>query len=85
MEVRLVSDWLLLGTLINYVVLLAWFVVFRAAHEWMFSLHTRWFRLPVERFDAIHYAAMALYKVGILLLNLVPYVALRLVTAHNGA
>ena len=32
-----------------------------------------------EQFDALHYAGMALYKVGILLLNLVPYIALRLV------
>ena len=76
---------LLLCTLINYVVLLAWFVAFSAAHEWLYRLHARWFRLPAERFDAIHYAAMALYKVGILLLNLVPYVALRLATAHHGA
>ena len=53
--------------------------------RWLFRLHTRWFRLSVERFDAIHYAAMALYKVGILLLNLVPYVALRVATAHGGA
>jgi hypothetical protein len=35
--------------------------------------------LSVEQFDALHYAGMALYKVGILLLNLVPYIALRLV------
>ena len=69
MDVRLISDWLLLCTLINYAVLLAWFVAFSVAHEWMFSLHTRWFRLSAERFDAIHYAAMALYKVGILLLE----------------
>jgi len=82
MDVRLVSDWLLLCTLINYGVLLAWFAAFSAAHEWMYRLHTRWFGLPVERFDALHYAAMTLYKVGILLLNLVPYVALRLATAH---
>jgi hypothetical protein len=84
MDVRLVSDCLLLCTLINYVVLLAWFVAFSAAHERLYRLHTRWFHLPVERFDAIHYAAMALYKIGILLLNLVPYVALRLATAHHG-
>ena len=48
MDVRLISDWLLLCTLINYAVLLAWFVAFSVAHEWMFRLHTRWFRLPVE-------------------------------------
>jgi len=64
---------------INYAVLLVWFLVFKFAHGWMYRLHGRWFRLSPEQFDAIHYAAMAVYKIGILLLNLVPYLALRIV------
>jgi hypothetical protein len=64
---------------INYAVLLVWFLVFTFAHGWMCRLHGRWFRLSPEQFDAIHYAAMAVYKIGILLLNLVPYLALRIV------
>jgi hypothetical protein len=39
-------------------------------------MHTRWFKLSVETFDAIHYAGMATYKLGIILLNLVPLLAL---------
>jgi hypothetical protein len=45
----------------------------------MYRLHGRWFRIPEDRFDAIHYAGMAVYKIGILLLNLVPLVALLVV------
>ncbi len=65
-------------TVINYVVLLWWFLVFRLAHNWMYRFHGRWFRLSVEQFDALHYGGMAVYKVGVLLLNLVPYIALSL-------
>lgn len=32
------------------------------------------------QFDAAHYGAMAVFKVGILLFNLVPWVALSLLT-----
>jgi hypothetical protein len=39
-------------------------------------MHTRWFKLSVETFDAIHYVGMATYKLGIILLNLVPLLAL---------
>jgi hypothetical protein len=35
--------------------------------------------MPVERFNAIHYSAMAFFKCGILIFNLVPYLALRIV------
>ncbi|HEX2928692.1 MAG TPA: hypothetical protein VHV54_03200 [Candidatus Binatia bacterium] len=38
-----------------------------------------WFRLSVEQFDMLHYAGMSLFKIGILLLNLVPYTALHIV------
>ena len=63
---------------INYALLLAWFGVFVFAHDWMYGLHGRWFKLPVETFDAIHYAGLSVYKIGIILLTLVPLVAFHL-------
>jgi len=65
---------------LNYAVLFIWFVVFVFAHEWIYGMHRRWFKLPVETFDAIHYAGLAVYKIGILLFNLVPFVALCMVS-----
>ena len=32
----------------------------------------------VEQFDMLHYAGMSVYKIGIILLNLVPYIALHI-------
>ncbi len=42
----------------------------------MKRLHGQWFKLSDQQFDAIHYGGMAVYKIGILLLNLTPYIAL---------
>lgn len=39
----------------------------------------RWRSLSPERFDAIQYIGMAMYQIAIVLFNLVPYLALRLV------
>ncbi|HSD50738.1 MAG TPA: hypothetical protein VLG48_04965 [Candidatus Methylomirabilis sp.] len=63
---------------INYGVMLVWFGIFVYAHDWMYRLHARWFKLSVETFDALHYAGLSLYKIGVILLNLVPLVALYL-------
>jgi hypothetical protein len=82
MTVESAQSFLLWCLVINYCILLLWFLVFWLGHDWMFRLHGRWFRMSNERFDAIHYAGMAVYKVGILLFNLVPYVALRLSDVH---
>ena len=84
MNQHFLSEFLLWCTILNYAVLLVWFAAFSLGHEWMFKLHGRWFRLTAAQFDALHYGAMAIYKVGILLLNLVPYVALNIVAHHAG-
>ena len=73
--------WLGWCSLINIGLLVLWFAMFSLAHDWIYQLHGRWFKLSTERFDAIHYAGMALFKMAILLFNLVPYLALRLVLA----
>ena len=62
-------------TIINYGILLVWFLVFAFAHDWMFALHSKWFKLRLEQFDAIHYSVMAGFKILILIFNLAPWVA----------
>ncbi len=69
---------LLLCLGISYAFLLLWWGAFVTAHDWMHRLHGRWFRLSVEAFDAIHYAGMAAYKIGVLLFIVVPLIALHL-------
>ena len=61
---------------INYAILLLWFAVFVFAHEWVYRLHSRWFALSREAFDAINYGGVAVYKIGNMLLFLVPALAL---------
>lgn len=78
MNIAQLTDVLLYCTLINYIILLIWFFVFIFAKSAIKKLHTQWFKLSDQNFDAIHYSAMAVYKIGILLLNLVPLIALKL-------
>jgi hypothetical protein len=73
-----VRNTLLWCAFINYGILLVWFLLFILAHDWMYLLHGRWFRFSVEQFDMLHYAGMSIYKLGIILLNLVPYIALKI-------
>jgi hypothetical protein len=80
MSVEVVRRTLLWCTVLNYVLLLVWAVVLALPHRWMYRLYGRWFRLSDEQFDALSFALIGLYKLGILLFNLVPYVALCIVT-----
>ena len=84
MDLSWIRDFLLWCLVANYIVLLWWFGIFVFAHGWMYRLHSRWFKIPEDRFDAIHYQGMAVYKIGILLFNLVPFVALVILGRHGG-
>ena len=79
MTIDLVRDALLWCFIINMGILLWWFLFFTLAHDWVYQFHGKWFKLSVEKFDTIHYAGIAFYKICIFLFNIVPYFALCIV------
>ena len=79
MTIEIIRDVLAWCAVINIGLLLWAFLFFTLAHDWYFQLHSKWFKISVDKVDAIHYAGMAHFKIGILLFNLVPYFALRIV------
>ena len=85
MSIENVRELLLWCTGLNYSLLIVWFGVFSLAHGWLYRVHTRWFALSVEAFDTINYAGMAIYKIGVMLFNLVPLLALCLLSSASAA
>jgi hypothetical protein len=79
MNIEVMRSFLLLCTVINYGILAVWFLVFVCAHDWILRLHGRWFQLSRDQFDSLHYAGMAIFKIGIIMFNLAPYIVLRIV------
>ena len=79
MTIEILSAVLGWSTIINMSILTLWFFLFMFAHDWLHQLHSKWFKLPAENFDTIHYAGMAFYKISIFLFNLVPFLALHIV------
>ena len=58
--------------LINIGFLIWWGIAIVFMHDFVYRMHSRWFKMPVEDFDRIHYVGLAFY-------NLVPYLAMRIV------
>jgi hypothetical protein len=52
MTVEQISDVLAWCAVINIGLLLWWFLMFALAHDFVYRLHGKWFKLTVERFDA---------------------------------
>lgn len=78
MHIESLREMLLYCTIINFTFLGLWGLLFTLPHGWMYRLGGRVFRLSAEQFDAINMTGILLYKIGVILFNLVPYLALRI-------
>ena len=79
MTIEIVRDVFAWCSAINLGFLLFWVLVLSLAHDFVYQFHGKWFKLSVERFDAIHYGLIGFFKLSIILFNIVPYFALRIV------
>ncbi len=75
MNIEIARSFFLWCTVINYGLLLLWFLVFTLAHNWHFRLSSKWFRMSVEQYDLVNFGGIAIFKIVVILFNLVPYLA----------
>ena len=74
MTVEVVRDALAWCTVMNLVILFLWGFLIMLAPNWVHRMHGKFIDVPVDQFKTIHYGAMAAFKMGIILFNLVPSV-----------
>ncbi len=60
--------------------LMVWFISFTFFGDCIYDFHSKWFPIPRQTFNAIHYAGMAFIKILLILFFLFPYIAIRLVS-----
>lgn len=56
-----------------------WMLFFIIGRDWLYNLHGKWFPMPIEKFNAIHYVFMGFFKIILIVFFLVPYLVLRMI------
>jgi Family of unknown function (DUF6868) len=79
MDIRTLRKVFLWCSIINYGLLLWWWLYYMLAYGWMHRFAVAWFHLPAAQFDAINFAGILFYKIAIILFNIVPCIALYIV------
>jgi hypothetical protein len=79
MTMEVLTDFLLWCSIINGGLLLFSTVLFVFASDFVYSVHSLWFSIPRENYDTAIFSYLGMYNIGILVFNLVAYVALRVV------
>jgi hypothetical protein len=79
MTVQILREILGWCVVINMGLLLWWFLFLVFAHDLVYRMHSKWFKIPVETFDTIHYSGLAFLKLLVFVFNITPYFALCIV------
>ncbi len=75
-----VRDFFMWCTIIDAALLLLSFLLLIAAGDFVYRMHSRWFPMPRETFNAVLYSFLEGFKVLVFVFNLVPYIALVILT-----
>ncbi|MBU1086934.1 MAG: hypothetical protein KKD05_05375 [Candidatus Omnitrophica bacterium] len=66
-------------SIINLGILFWWFALIAFAGKWVYKIHGKWFKMPEEQFNAIHYSGIMFYKLTVFILFIVPYIVLTII------
>ena len=74
--IRNIFAWCLV---MNYGLMLLWLVIFTFAHDWIYKMHSKWWKITPDAFNAINYGGLGIYKMIVIVFNLFPYLAMHIV------
>jgi hypothetical protein len=76
MDIQTLTRFFMWCTILNGSLLMLSFLIFVFARGWVCRMHTRWFPMPEATFNVVVYSSLGLFKVLVLVFNVIPYVAL---------
>lgn len=79
MDITTLKDFFLWCTIINGAMLIFSSLMLMCAKDWIYSMHSKLFSIPREAFNIIIYSFLGVYKIFVISLNLVPFIALAIV------
>jgi len=77
--VEILIKFFLCMTIINFGILIFYSLVFMFGKGLIYRLHSIWFKMPEEEISLALYKVLGIYKIIVIVFNLVPYVALRII------
>ncbi|HUU70840.1 MAG TPA: hypothetical protein VM186_15030 [Planctomycetota bacterium] len=79
MDIAVVRAFFMWCTIMDGALLVLAFLIRTFAGDWVYRLQSRWFPIPREAFNIAMYSFIGLFKVFVLVFNLIPYLALVIV------
>ncbi len=79
MDIETITAFFMWCTIINVGIIAFSFVILAGARGWVYKMHSKCFPIPQDTFNAAIYSFLGLYKILIIIFNLIPYLALSII------
>ena len=77
--IEILEKFFLWMTVINFAILAFYSLVLLFAKSFIYRLNGMWFKMTEEKISSSLYKTLAFYKIIVIVFNLVPYIALRII------
>ena len=79
MDIETLTTFFMWCTILNGAMLVLWAVMCRLAMDWVYSMHSKWFKISREAFNVAMYSLLGFFKIVFIIFNVVPYVVLLII------
>ena len=79
MDIGTVRAFFMWCTIMNGALLVLSFLICACAGDWVYRMQSKWFPIRREAFNVAIYSFLGVFKMFVLVFNLIPYVALVIV------
>ncbi len=79
MDLQMLTAFFMWCTIINFGILMLSSVVLMFASDFVYGVHSKWFQISRESYNVVMYSYLGLFKVGLIVFSLVPYLALLII------
>ena len=77
--IEVLEKFFLWMTVINFGIITFYSLLFLCCRGFIYKVHSAWFKTTEEKISSSLYKVIALYKIIVIVFNLVPYIALRII------
>ena len=80
MDIQMLARFFMWCTVINVGLLTLTFLLLTLARDFVYEMHGKWFPMPKETFNVVIYSFIGMYKIIVIVFNIVPWVALSIIS-----
>jgi hypothetical protein len=79
MDIQTLISFFMWCSILNLGLLMLSFIMLACAGDFVYRMHSKWFPMPRDRFNAVIYSFIGFHKIIVIVFNVVPWVALAII------